>query len=114
MKRSAYQIWIEACHGLDRDGLNLVIDNGAANLAETTEDTFHDHLITFMNLKLAKAYDLEGAGLILEEKSVGWLSLAIGRQLDIHDLSRDDDVLMIVLLWVRQQFRYLNQTVRES
>ena len=102
LSRSTDQVWIEAGHRFDRNGLDLVVDDGSANLAEAIEDTFHDHLIPFMNLKLAKAHDLEGTGLILEEESVGWLSLAIGRQLNIHDLAGDDDVLMIVLLRVRQ------------
>ena len=106
---STNEVGVQAIQGLHREGFDLVIDNGAAELAQATEHSFNDHLIAFTDFRLAKADDFQRTGLVLKQESVGRLSLAIRGQLHIHHLSRDDDILMVVLLRMRQKFRDLKQ-----
>ena len=100
---SADKIGVQASERFYRKGLDLIVDKRTADLSEATEDTFDNHLITFVDFHLSKAHNFERAGLILKQKSIGGLSLTISRQLDIHDLSCDDDILMIVLLRMCQE-----------
>lgn len=108
-EESADEIRVEASQGFDRKGLDLIVDDRAAYLSQATEDTLDNHLITFMDFKLPKAYYLQCTSLVLQQESIGRLPLTIGGQLHVHDLSSDDDVLMIVLLRVGQKLRDFNQ-----
>lgn len=99
---SADEIWIETGQRFYGKGFDLIVDDRTADLSETAEDTLDYHLITLMDFHLSKAHDLESAGLILQQEAVGRLTLTIRRQLYVHDLPCDDDILMVVQFGVRQ------------
>ncbi len=105
----ADEFGVQAIQGLHGQGFDLAIDNGAADLAKATEDSFDDYLIAFMDFRLAETDDFQRTGLVLKQESIRRLSLAIHGQLHVHHLSHDDDILMVVLLRMRQELRDLEK-----
>lgn len=111
---SADEIRIEAGQRFDGKGLDLIVDNRTADLSKATEDSLDNHLITFVNFQLSKAHNFESAGLVLQQEAIGRLTLTISRQLDVHDLACDDDILVVVELGMRQKFRNFYKAGRSS
>jgi hypothetical protein len=108
--RSSHQIGVELIHRLDREGFDFVVDGRAPCLAKTREDAFHDYLVAFPNFDLTKTDDFQYAGLILQQKSIGWLTLPVRRKLDVGDLAGYHDFLVIVLLGMGEELGDLQKT----
>jgi len=108
--RSSHQIGVEPIHRLNREGFDFVVDGRASCLAKTREDAFHDDLVAFPNFDLTKADDLQYAGLILQQKSIGRLTLPVRRKLDIGDLAGYHDFLAVILLGMGEELGDLQKT----
>ena len=112
--KSADEVGVQTIQGFDGESFNLVIHNGATDLAQTAEYTLNDHLVTFTDFRGAETDYFERAGLILKQEPVGRLTLAIRRQLHIHDLSGDDDILMVVLFRMGEKLGNFDQASRRG
>ena len=96
--------------GLIERGFDFVVDDRASCLAETREDSFHNHLVAFPNFDLTETDDFQRAGLILQEKPIGRLTLPIRRELDVGDLAAYHHFLAVVLLGMGEELGDLQKT----
>ena len=103
------EVGIQAIDGLYRERLYLIIDNGTADLAKATENSFNDHLIALTDIWPAETDDFQRTTLVLKQESICRLSLAIRGQLYVHDLAHDDNILMVILLRICQKLGDLEQ-----
>jgi hypothetical protein len=108
--RSADQIGVEPIDRLDREGFDFVVDDRASCLAKAREDSFHNHLVAFPNFDLTETDDFQRAGLILQQKPIGWFTLPIGGELDVGDLAGYHHFLAVVLLGMGEEFSDLQET----
>ncbi len=107
---STNQIGIEPIHRLDREGFDFVVDDHASCLAKAREDSFHNHLVAFPNFDLTETDDFQRAGLILQQKPIGWFTLPIRRELDVGDLAAYHHFLAVVLLGMGEELGDLQKT----
>lgn len=105
----ADEVGVQPVQRLDGEGFDFVVDDGPSHLAQAAENAFNDHKLTFADFYLSEADNFDRTGLVLQEESISRLSLTVRRQLNIRHLSGDDDIPMVVLLRMRQQFRDFNQ-----
>lgn len=110
----AHQIRIHLRHRLNGCGLDFIVDNGTAGLAQAAENPFDHHVVAFPYIRLSESDDFYGAGCVLEKKTECWLAIAIRCQLIVGHASADRDDLMIVMVGMSDEFRDLDQDGRRE
>ncbi len=110
----ADQIRIHLGHGLHRSGFDFIIDDSSTSLAQAAENSFYDHVVAFPHIRFSEADHFYRAGRVLQQETKCRLPITIGRELKIRHAPADGDHLMIVMVWMGEQFGDFDESGREE